>query len=99
MKSISKPQHQIVGVFKLAQLIPYMQKQMACNVSLESQNLVEPFHITTAVYQIPTDTDIDRKKQASPVLPEEITPWQIAYGKEDDETSNRLSKTRPLYTP
>lgn len=61
MKSISKPQHQIVGVFKLAQLIPYMQKQMACNVSLESQNLVEPFHITTAVYQVPTDTDIDRK--------------------------------------
>ena len=63
MKSISKPQHQIVGVFKLAQLIPYMQKQMACNVSLESQNLVEPFHITTAVYQVPTDADIDRENR------------------------------------
>ena len=59
MESISKPQHQIVGVFKLAQLVSYVQKQMTCDVSLESQNLIEPFHIVTAVYQIPTDADID----------------------------------------
>ena len=49
MESISKPQHQIVGVFKLAQLVSYVQKQMTCDVSLESQNLIEPFHIVTAV--------------------------------------------------
>ena len=59
MESISKPQHQIVWVFKLAQLVSYVQKQMTCDVSLESQNLIEPFHIVTAVYQIPTDADID----------------------------------------
>ena len=47
------------SVFKLAQLVSYVQKQMTCDVSLESQNLIEPFHIVTAVYQIPTDADID----------------------------------------
>ena len=61
MESISKPQHQIVGVFKLAQLVSYVQKQMTCDVSLESQNLIEPFHIVTAVYQIPTDADMMEK--------------------------------------
>ena len=30
---------------------------MTGDISLESQNLIEPFCIITAVYQVPTDAD------------------------------------------
>ena len=59
MKSISKPQHQVIRIFKFAQLISHMQKQMSGDLGFESQNLVKPFCIIPTAYQISPNTCID----------------------------------------
>ena len=59
MESIPYPQHQIIRVFELAQLVSYMQKQMARDVSLESQNLIETVRIIPTAYQVSTNSGID----------------------------------------
>lgn len=52
---------------------------MTCDVSLEPE-FDRTLHIVTAVYQIPTDADIDGES-GHLVLPEEITPRQTALRK------------------
>ena len=42
---------------------------MTGDISLESQNLIEPFCIITAVYQVPTDADIDRENRHHQLCP------------------------------
>ena len=59
MESIAKTQHQIIGIFKLAQLVSYMQKQMARDVSFESENLVEALRIISTTYQVSPKSGID----------------------------------------
>lgn len=59
MESIAKAQHQIIGIFKLAQLVSYMQKQMARDVSFESENLVEALRIISTTYQVSPKSGID----------------------------------------
>lgn len=36
VESISYSQHQIIGIFELAQLVAHMQEQMTCDIGLES---------------------------------------------------------------
>ena len=59
MEPISKPQHQIVGILKLAQLVSNVQEQVACDIS-DQEYLDREDSYTLMFFIQSSDTGIPR---------------------------------------
>ena len=58
-ESLSQAQHQVVGVFELAELITRMKEEVASEEGLQCQYLIESFGVLSFVEDVVPDTDVD----------------------------------------
>ncbi len=52
VEPVPYPQHEVVGVFKFAQLVSYVQEQVAGDGGFQRQDLIHPLGIGTLVVNV-----------------------------------------------
>ncbi len=61
VEPVADSQHQVVGVFELAQLVSHVQEQVAGDGGLQGQDLVHPLRVGTFVIDVVANAQVDRE--------------------------------------